>query len=669
MKDTYSQKRAIALLTCLIFLWTNFFWSAPPSYAAFDNAGPAELPDFTQLKLPAELGSIQEFVPQSPGASLPFVIYIQDAHAVYDAQRSIQGIIHYLQKSFRLPLVAVEGAAGPLDPVLFRTFPDEKVKEKVFDELMHQGEISGAEAAAILNPLWSDFVGIEDKELYLRDRDAFIKALEVKAQVEQELGKRLDFNREQKAKSYSPELLLWDQKTEAFEANPDELTHFLEWIADSEIPVKEYPKLRLLTEEVSRERKQEAHEKGYSEIRLKKLAGEVKARLSRAELEGYHSLEAVSRQSDRRKDFLIYLRKKAREKGVSLEPYRVFFEEEKKRLKLRALAGDDFFQELHRFIRERKESLFRSDEERALDREARELKLLRKLASLEITREELAEIKDFASRLAAGGPHQTSTAHPGHAGREVFSSPLNLLDPAFKFYELALKRDRVLFENLAREIRAKKAPFAAAVTGGFHTEGMKALLKEKGYGCLVIAPRINEVGESPYLDVMLQKNPSYAKYLKKNPAATSQIAPMVLLSREMLGPEMSNAVVEAWVRRLVERGAKEDATDLERLFRTWHDAIIKFLIESGSGSDSSEYLKILEEVHRGFASLDVSTGLTRPQAIRAVIGILESFVRKNSHPGQIRAGVQKFFERVSGEFQKDQDAERAVRTALKEVFN
>ena len=125
--------RLTSLITTIIFTWTSFFWSAPPAYSLPEPAGKVFPADFQNLKLPPALGTIEEKSTAQPATKTPFVIYIQDAHAVYDAQKSIQRIIAYLQKEFRLPLVAVEGAVGPLDPVLYRTFPVEKIKSKIFD--------------------------------------------------------------------------------------------------------------------------------------------------------------------------------------------------------------------------------------------------------------------------------------------------------------------------------------------------------------------------------------------------------------------------------------------------------------------------------------------------------------------------------------------------------
>ncbi|MBU3760045.1 MAG: hypothetical protein FGM27_09000 [Candidatus Omnitrophica bacterium] len=68
------------------------------------------------LRLPEELGSIQEtYIPQGIKPQR-FVAAIQDAHSIPDAQRNIQRIIDYFQSQYGVDSVAVEGSASELDP-------------------------------------------------------------------------------------------------------------------------------------------------------------------------------------------------------------------------------------------------------------------------------------------------------------------------------------------------------------------------------------------------------------------------------------------------------------------------------------------------------------------------------------------------------------------------
>lgn len=658
-------KRPIALFTALTFLWTSFFWPTPSGYSEVPSRPPG-LPDLASLKIPAELGRIEEVqIPQKVSSRIP-ILYIQDAHAVYDAQKSIQGIIDHFQKLYGLSFVAVEGAAGSLDPVLFRTFPLETTKQKVFEALIKKGELSGADAAAILNSGWSHFVGIEDKDLYFEDRAAYIEAIKAKPDVERELDKKIGANEELKAKTYSPELLALDQKVTAFEENSQDLFNFLSWLSQFEIPAANYPQLNLLIGEIKQEQTADAHLKAKGDVQLMKLAGEVKGQLDGNEKKEYISLYQNFRIKGQRKEFVYYLTQKAKEKKIPPEPYRDFLAQEKKHLKLEALAGGDFFKELKTFIEDQKKKLFRSEAQKKLDRRSHELKLLHKLASLEVTREELQEIKNFApfsSPLATGTPHRARISPQDEAGRrrETESEFAELFRPHLKFYELALKRDQVLFENLTSEAAQKKAAFAVVVTGGFHAEGVKALLKENAYPYVLISPKIRELGESHYLDVMFEKNPSYQKYMKAASIKNSQIAAMDLLAPTIVGPDRWNAIKAAWAEELVEGASQEmNENDRENLLGHWRDLIVTAVLQNGLGN-SQEYIRVIKEVHGGF----VESGVANEKTTQAVIDLLQHFVNERLNPAQIQNAYKNFFQKVKEGLTKNPNkVEEAVRNGL-----
>ena len=88
-----------------------------------------------------------------------FVVLIQDAHAIPDAQRSLEKLIEYFQKKYGVKTVALEGAEGRLDSTLFRLFPDAEKRQSVFADYLASGELSGAAAASVLSSSKADYVG------------------------------------------------------------------------------------------------------------------------------------------------------------------------------------------------------------------------------------------------------------------------------------------------------------------------------------------------------------------------------------------------------------------------------------------------------------------------------------------------------------------------------
>ena len=74
------------------------------------------------ISLPEEFGTIQDQY-LSPDKTKPFIVLIQDAHAMADAQNNIRRILGYLQEKYHISLVALEGGFGDIDFSAFRKFP------------------------------------------------------------------------------------------------------------------------------------------------------------------------------------------------------------------------------------------------------------------------------------------------------------------------------------------------------------------------------------------------------------------------------------------------------------------------------------------------------------------------------------------------------------------
>lgn len=125
--------------------------------------------------LPSELGTIEasRVFSNSPLS----VILLQDAHASPDAQLSLYKSVLWLMREGGARHVALEGAEGPIDPGILRSFPDTAVLEQVLMSYVRAGEISGAAAASVFAPEDAVFTGIDDEVLYRDSVDAYLEGL------------------------------------------------------------------------------------------------------------------------------------------------------------------------------------------------------------------------------------------------------------------------------------------------------------------------------------------------------------------------------------------------------------------------------------------------------------------------------------------------------------
>jgi hypothetical protein len=116
--------------------------------------------NLSTVKLPEEMGIIDEMY---AGPGKQSVVLIRDAHSVPDAQRNIQHIIAYFQEHHGVTLIGLEGASGPLDVQIFKSFPDQMRLRKIFDKYLEKGELAGGPAAALFSSMPGSWFGVEDQ--------------------------------------------------------------------------------------------------------------------------------------------------------------------------------------------------------------------------------------------------------------------------------------------------------------------------------------------------------------------------------------------------------------------------------------------------------------------------------------------------------------------------
>jgi len=176
---------------------------------------------FSDLSVPEEIGSIQETF---KGLNERVVFVIQDAHEIPDAQRNIQRLVDYLQIQYGIRVVALEGAASDLDPQIFKSFPDQALLRKVFEQYFDQGELAGGTASAIFNLEAAAYYGVEDWSLYEEGLGHYLAAMEGEVNIQKELEVRSLKLEDEKKAIYSEELLEIDGALKDFRKNQRDLS-------------------------------------------------------------------------------------------------------------------------------------------------------------------------------------------------------------------------------------------------------------------------------------------------------------------------------------------------------------------------------------------------------------------------------------------------------------
>ncbi|MFA5160187.1 MAG: hypothetical protein WC484_06755, partial [Candidatus Omnitrophota bacterium] len=146
------------------------------------------------------------------------------------------------------------------------------------------------------------------------------------------------------------------------------------------------------------------------------------------------------------------------------------------------LQAPDLFREVEKLNDLVLDKLAKTNEEKKLIEQYKEYCLLKRLFSLELSREEY---------------QKTNTA------RRAPSAVQNTYAVALEFYVTAQKREQVIFENMLNRMKEIKDLNAVLVTGGFHSEGLSEFFRKNRISYVRISPRITKP-EQPisYLDLM-----------------------------------------------------------------------------------------------------------------------------------------------------------------------
>ncbi len=119
MKKTFSLvfNRFSSVFLVAVFTLNSVVISPSYIYASLDtNKLERDGLSYISLQnLPAELGLVKEFQEGSP--NVPFIIHVQDAHAIPDAQKKISQILHWIhdQAPQKKLEIGLEGSAGRIE--------------------------------------------------------------------------------------------------------------------------------------------------------------------------------------------------------------------------------------------------------------------------------------------------------------------------------------------------------------------------------------------------------------------------------------------------------------------------------------------------------------------------------------------------------------------------
>lgn len=487
------------------------------------SAAPKKI-DVSKYHIPENLATIKD---RHQGTSGRTILYIQDAHCNFEAQSNNAKILEDLVKNYGFTLVAVEGSTGLIDTAPFSQFPDKDIKTEVATYFMKKGRITGPEYLSITSNLKFTIWGIEDENAYKENYDAFVKTITAKDQNKQvlsQLARGLDIA---KQNIFSADLKDIDAKMKDYRDNKLQFLDFAKYLTAKAkavgIDLKKYPHFdqqnKALALEGAIDFKRVDQERGACIDELSKKMG--KDKLS----------ELVTKSLSFRlgkipaEDYYLFLKDSAQAGKIDYAKYKNLSSYTDYVALLKNIKAAELINECDRLADDIKEKLFKNDDERAVDRATKDLVTLENLFELKLSP---AEFQYFEKNRANSSSASLLDVLEKYKNKYSLTLPArqdlegidNYIPTAEHFYRVAKKRDTILIQNTADKMAMENADCAVLVTGGFHTDGIANILRDKGFSYIIITPRItNPNAENPYLDVMLNKKTPFEELLMSSEPA------------------------------------------------------------------------------------------------------------------------------------------------------
>ncbi len=523
--------------------------------------------NLNQLQVPEKFGEISE---KTEGAdNKPAVILIQDAHAIPDAQKNIHALIRHFEKKYGVKNVALEGASSELDPQFFRSFPNQKLLKKIFNDYYERAELSGAAAASVFAGTDVRFQGVEDWPLYEQAVLDYLRALESESVVLARVkGLKADLNLA-KQKNYSPDLLNADRAWEAFEENQTQILETIKVLAS----VKK-PAAGSLVELLMRVEQQGEHVQGQ-DSELKAAVEVVRAGLDKNPagrkkelMELNRCLQAYQTGAMNAQEFAVQIKKLAGGLGLAVQFSRPLRELSAMQMRLESMRGTKLLKEFEVYAAEIKQELVeretdlpRKEAIRVTEKQSQKIRLVEKLARLELSHDEWNQIQSIRRGSSEG-----------EAG-ELRLIDWNLLEANLSFYENSVEREKAFMRNIRKMLPNSTSDTRPVilVAGGFHTQGMAERFKKEGLSYAVVTPKIERLPEVNSYRKHMAGDVSWKSYFKFE---GNRVRPYDAFARSVRDQLLSQDIDAA---------------------KVWRDEIIRDLADQGRAQDAWKYTKFIDE--------------------------------------------------------------------------
>ncbi len=507
--------------------------------------------DPTLFQAPSQFVTMREVhkgPPQSVGGQAPpFIIHIQDAHTNLSGQQNMAAALDEIMSKYKVSMVLSEGGANDCSLTPIKSIAPKEVWEKVAKSYLIQGEISGEEYLNLVSDHPMKIMGIEDMGLYIKSVENYGKLADKRQDILEYL-KIVQRSLDKLKNKFYPSELLDYEKNKTSGNDPDSksfetsFTQLIDLAKSKNVDISLFPGLTQLASVMEKEK-----EIDFTAANLEQgvLIEEIAQRGGKDSLEEH--FKKMGEMKDKKAALFTYFQNTlsiAKEKNINVNNYQNLM---KYLDYLRAFSDIDLDQVLDQLLKaedkvysemlsadsvERiadsispdtlnaKRSTLGTDSKliRAIDRF---IGLLKTAYNIQMT------TKEFDS-FEVNEPDFSTISYLAFINRKLAETGYfedlvpyqNNLDEGKKaleaFYDSVSQRDVAFIENTEKILKDEKtshpsslashpsSQVAIMITGGYHTQNLKKLFKEKGYSYAVLTPLItSETNQKKYENRLL----------------------------------------------------------------------------------------------------------------------------------------------------------------------
>ncbi len=450
-------------------------------------------------KMVSPYGSVRD-VYLSPLKDAPFIVHIQDGHGIEEAQRNISSMIEIMGQEPKIQLVGLEAAWGPFSLQPYRDYPDANITKEIADFFLKKGLIAGPEYAGLVLSKSPDFFGAEDKTLYDANVLALKTAYKNKQTVQTQMGVVLNNVAALKSVLYSEQLKIFDAHFEGYHSEKEKLAVYVRYLVEiNEVvrAVSSVPNLELLVRALDEEDRLNFK---LVEKERRDLVEQLANKLNVQQMQ-----DLVAKSVDYRAgrvgygDYHSHLIDVCRQHGIGVGQWAHLNRYISYVMLADKIDKNGLLEEMDALDRSIPERLAKTAAEKKLVSVVYDLTLMAKLLRHEMAPTDWAAYEKRVGEIHRLGDRLNELDPTG----KWESLSAKTLKPFEDFCRYATQRNNALTDNLLRRMGETQAKSAVLVAGGFHTEGLSALLRQKQVSYVVVTPKITEIPrDNKYLDLL-----------------------------------------------------------------------------------------------------------------------------------------------------------------------